>query len=147
MQGQGGGDAGESVVWIDPDILTVIAGTWARSDVPSQARSGYLYNSTRATGDKLRGTFFLPKGTFKIIVVTATGTAGGILKIDVDGVNAAAFDCYAASGPNYNQIKTQTGVSIGSDGYKQIDVYSNTKNAGSSNFDMYLTDIMFVRTA
>lgn len=140
--------SGEGHVFVDPySYSAVVAGTWAHSDNVSQPRSGYLYNSTRAQNDKIRFTkIYLAKGTYTIMFITATGSAAGILKVDFDGTNKGSVDCYSA-GNSYGVQKTIAGVVVAASGLVEVDVYSDTKHASSTNYDMYLTSIVFYRTA
>lgn len=128
---------------------SIITGAWA---IPVWA-VGYimgveLYNGNHNQNDEIEFTIpasFVIPGTYKMIVVYATGPAGGIVTLSIDGVSKLVLDEYTVAAYTSNVISITTGIVLTATDHA-IRWKVTDKNAGSANHYGYLSGFVFIRT-
>ena len=116
---------------------------WAWSD--SQAGGGYT-DFVPASGNYVEYKVFLIAGTYDCNVGYGSSSASGIVSCQLDTVEFASTDFYAAS-PNVDAYTITTGISVATTGLHTIKFISTTKHASSSNYNIMLHGFTFRKTA
>ena len=141
------GSSGEGHITILPlNYDSIGQGTFIAVMSVSAVNQLDWWNSSRANLDNLSYKIALAQGTYTLRIIGLKGEANGILDVDIDAVEVASFDQYAAT-TTWNTVYTQTGIVIASAGLKTLKVRIDGKNAASINYDMDLAQIALWRTA
>lgn len=123
-------------------------GNWSSPTIEAnQARNGNIYNADHNNGDNVSYKAYMRAGTYTCKILGQTGSAYGILKLKIDGVEVVSWDQYSAAANTYNQISTTTSIVIATSGVKTIQVIVEGKHASSSDHYIVWSEIVFYRTA
>ncbi|HKZ43172.1 MAG TPA: hypothetical protein VJ044_19600, partial [Candidatus Hodarchaeales archaeon] len=141
-----GGSAGEGHITILPYSYFTASGTWSISNSSNAMLQSYLSNDTVSDGQYVEYKAYMDAGTYSLLVYDHKAAASPIFDIDIDGVEVASIDSYAAV-TTWNQRNLTTGINIASAGLKTIRVRIDGKNPSSSNYDMFLAYMALWRTA
>lgn len=147
VAGPAAGVPGEGHISIIPISYNSIGqGTWVIFTWTSQALNLLFYNSTAADGDNISYKVYLDAGTYTLAFFSAYSPDAAIVDFDIDAVEVASFDCYAA-GDTPNQRDIQTGIAIASAGLKTLRMRADGHNPSSSAYKIKATYIALWRTA
>jgi hypothetical protein len=142
----GSGNPGEGHVTIWPDAYNAIGqGDWGFTNNSSGRYGWYLSQTTPANGDNISFQAYLAAGTYTIMLLHHKNTSGGIMKVDVDGVEVGSVDQYAAL--TWNVRAVVTGIAVATSGLKTIRLRMDGKNASSSGHKGWLVFMSLWRTA
>jgi len=140
-------DVGEGHITIHPFAYDSIGqGVWAIAILGTKALNYGWRNTSNADGDNLSYKAFLAQGTYTLGVLYTTHDSFGIGKVDIDGVEVASFDFYAAV-PVLNNLGTQAGIIVAASGLKTIRVRVDGKNPASTGFRIDYSSLTLWRTA
>ena len=139
------------MVYINPwDWDSIEQGTWSTFADISVARGGYIFNGGAGdkTGDTVVFKSYFKAGTYTLKILYGKNTSLGIAKITLDDVDVMTnIDEYNSGGSVKNVLKTETGITVASDGIKIVRFICTGKNASSSGYTLVLSEMMFYRTA
>ncbi len=142
----GGSQIGEGYMTVWPwHHDSVIQGTWVYSMNTAQVCNVQYYNTSSTDGDGVRYKMYLAAGTYSFRLVYAKHTSRGIMEVLIDGIPKGTIDQYAAS--TLNSIDSLTGLTVATDGIKDVDVVCNGQNVSSTGYVLSLTFMAFWRTA
>lgn len=127
----------------DPDAIG--QGVWARAIAGASPYNGYYSNTSVADGDNISLSFRCMAGTYTFGMNGYKLANCGILDIDIDTVEVASFDLYAAVGDPEN-VETQAGIAITA-GAHTLRLRVHGKNGASAGFLVELVGVYFLRTA
>ena len=127
-----------------PDNVT--AGTWATTFNDTFFNNTNFYNSTGAQNDQCEFSVYLPAGTYTLTFTHRKSASFGIAKIYIDADLVASQDMYAG-GDSGNNRHTTTGITVASDGLKELKILCNTKNGSASNYYVGFHTMSLHRTA
>jgi hypothetical protein len=139
--------AGEGHITLLPyNYDSIGAGTWELR--PGGTSQAMLYFSNASHADLANFTLkaYLSAGTYTMRVLGIKSSPNGIVDIDIDASEVMTFDQYDAS-TLYNEVWTQTGITISTAGLKSIKVRVDGKNPSSGNHYVDITSITLWRTA
>ena len=140
-------DPGEGFISILPiKPVSIGQGTWTIVSDSAQCINLLFYNNSSTDADNCTFNVFLGKGTYTLQMLCKLDSSYGILDVDIDGVEVATHDLYAAA-PARNAIRETLGITITKPGIKSIRLRADGKNVASSNYIVTLSCILFQRTA
>ena len=115
-----------------------------RTQTTSAIGNGYL-NSTGAQNAEVTFNVALAAGTWKLKILYAASTGGGIYTVSLDGSSIGTIDCYNGS-TTYNNVGTISGFTVSAPGIYALNFKMATKNASSSNYFAFLQHVALLRT-
>jgi len=140
------GIGGEFIVfpW---EPTAVIQGTWVLTITDNYyLRQAIINSSAAAINDEITlGKFFIAAGTYEIQLFGYTRSTAGIVDLELDGSMVAQFDLYAAG--TGQVVKEVTGVTIATDGLKELGIKMASKNGSSTDYKAEIAFFIFRRTA
>lgn len=139
---------GSSPMQIDPYVYSSItAGTFGIVASDSDYTNGaYSNQAADASGDRINYSIeTIPGGVYSFVVCVRYGPNCGILKTYFEGTLIDTTDTYAV-GATYNNKITITGITA-TGGISTLYFLTNSKNAGSGGYEMYLESITVIQTA
>lgn len=116
-----------------------------RTNTSSALGMGYLVTAT-SINQHIEWDVPLTTGTWTLTLIWRSGTGNAIITPSIDGVDLATFDGYEAA-PVQNKVTQWTGISIITDGIKEIRFRGDSKNASASGYAIQPQLINFTRTA
>jgi hypothetical protein len=126
---------------------SVGAGTWVFSVDASSPFNTFLRNSSTADGDNCTYKAYLGAGTYTIQVNYRQKNVNGKMDLFIDADKVISAQDHYAGAESYNNIYEETGVVVATAGLKDIKIALNGKNASSSDYVVYISAIVFIRTA
>lgn len=123
----------------------IIQGTWNISGSKSTDNfSGYLYSN--GLNNEIHYKVYLSTGTWKLIFLVMKNSDECIATIYLNNSDIATFDFYASSIVRI-AILSQDNISINTDGLYTLKIKITDKNASSSDYNLRIYGICFMRTA
>ena len=119
-------------------------GTWTILPDANQFLYGSIYNSSISDGDNISLKVYLAAGTYTLRILWIKFSVAGKLDIDIDDVEVASLDWYAAV-TAYNSFLTQTGIVIATSGIKTIKFRAHGSTGGG--YYVGATTVALWRTA
>jgi len=119
-------------------------GTWIILPDANQFLYGSIYNSSISDGDNISLKVYLAAGTYTLRILWIKFSVAGKLDIDIDDVEVASLDWYAAV-TAYNSFLTQTGIVIATSGIKTIKFRAHGSTGGG--YYVGATTVALWRTA
>ncbi len=87
----------------------------------------------------------LISGTWTFTLIYTKVNSAGILTPSLDGSDLSTLDMYNSTN-SLNLVQQWTGISISTGGVKELKFRTDTKNASSSNYNLFIQLINFTRT-
>lgn len=138
---------GEGHITILPLSYEAIgAGTWVVTEPVAGELVGSLHNDPKNDLDNLSYEVYLAAGTYTILLVAQKDTLSGIVDIDIEGVEVASFDTYAAV-LEKSVLFEDAGNVIATAGIKTITLRLDGKNGASGSFELQFNYLVLWRTA
>ncbi len=135
---------GDGHITILPFSYSAIgAGSWIEYRTESSYYDWYIY--TVGNLNNISYKIFLGAGTYTFLLYHVTNTNGGIIDVDIAGVEVGSIDQYAALA--YNVRSTITGIVISTGGVKELKLRVDGKNGSSSDYAAWIEYIALWRTA
>jgi len=106
-----------------------------------------FYNSSNTDGDQVNYKVYMGSGTYTFKFIHGENVTFGILKLLIDDVEKASFDCYNAGGAQVNVIDTETGIEIAESGIKTVSLKIDGKNASSTGYYMNVSALYLYKTS
>jgi len=134
-----------ATMWHDESIFT--SGTINRDHDTSQNYATFTRETNGAIGDIFTNGCYLRAGTYTLYCLGIIGTAYGICKWSLDGVEIIASQDWYGSSTVYNTIKSQASVAVTYDGWHKLECEVTGKHASSSDYHILLTKFWFAPAA
>jgi hypothetical protein len=126
---------------------SVVQGNFLVVGDPNYFFGAKFYNSSNANGDQVNYKVYMGVGIYTFKFLHAEHTTFGILKLLIDGIEKASFDCYNSEGSQWNIIDTQEGIEVTEAGIKTVSLKIDGKNASSSGYYMNVSALYLYRTS
>lgn len=140
-------DIGEGHITILPfNYDSIGQGTWVLTVAASHPLNFQFNNTSNTDLDNISYKVYLAAGTYTLRVIHYKSDSQGIVDIDIDGVEKASVDCYAAV-VDYDAILSQTGIVIATSGLKTIKFRLDGKNGASSSYGFRFSEFALWRPA
>lgn len=130
--------------------LTSYSGTWLESADANQRMAYMTWNLSANNLDYRMTTIYLAKGTYRLEFLGARSASAGILQFLLDTTSLGTVDLYSSNAPgsvDYNFRHTINGINIANANTYDLKLRSNSKNANSSAYMIYITRVSIRRIA
>ncbi len=121
-------------------------GSWAKYTDANYLYNGYVKSNPALDSDSLDFKAFISAGTYSLKFMSVHFSIGGIVDIDIDGLEVASFDLYQAA-TERNKVQTATEITVSASTVKTITVRLDGKHASSSGYSLIFQYLHFYRTA
>lgn len=132
---------------LTPLFVTSSSTTLAWTALTTQPTGGYWTFGTPAVDKFLQwDNISMKQGYWIVEMMVVTTNSSGIAELSLDGDVFASFDCYSA-GSTVGVRKTSSSFVINWDtDFGNFKIRMHTKNASSSNYNLFLSAVQFRRT-
>lgn len=125
---------------------SITQGDFIDAGDPNYYFGAKFYNSSNTDGDQVNYKVYMGNGTYTFKFIHGENITFGILKLLIDDIEKASFDCYNAGGAQVNVIDTETGIEITESSIKTVSLKIDGKNASSSGYYMNVSALYLYKT-
>lgn len=126
--------------------LHASSGTLSMAQYPTSRTQMLTYTVNGANTDYVEYSIPLGWGLWQVDLYTVQTTSAGILSITLDGNVIGTYDAYKSGSTVYNTLVSMPNIRVAASGNKLLRFRCPTKNASSSAYRLYLTDLILTRT-